>query len=117
MDSAYRYNTKVINIEIISWQNVLDRDYQSWQQDIIDTAKTKNFYKLLLTFSLFFLALGSFTTDFKQYNIYLIPANTADKYIKEFDDSLAETNVLKKYKTYTFYKKPSCASNTLPDKF
>ena len=58
-------NTKVINIEIIcsdkqahqnriktryktnpnkypSWQNVLDRDYQSWQQDIItiDTAKT-----------------------------------------------------------------------------
>ncbi|OEZ33207.1 hypothetical protein AS144_04240 [Francisella endosymbiont of Amblyomma maculatum] len=64
----------------------------------------KNFYKLLLAFSLFFVALGSFATDFKRYNIYIIPANTADKYIKEFDDFLAETNVLEKYKTTPFIK-------------
>ncbi|ALB01732.1 membrane protein [Francisella persica ATCC VR-331] len=50
------------------------------------------------------MALGNFATDFKQNNIYLIPENTADKYIKEFDDYLAKTNVLEKYKTTPFIK-------------
>ncbi|AJI45213.1 2'-5' RNA ligase family protein [Francisella tularensis subsp. novicida] len=66
--------------------------------------KHKLFYKLFILFAFLFIALDSFAENFKQYNIYLIPDTTADKYVKEFDDSLAKTNVLEKYKTTPFIK-------------
>ncbi|MBK2258788.1 2'-5' RNA ligase family protein [Francisella philomiragia] len=66
--------------------------------------KHKLFYKLFILFAFLFITLDSFADDFKQYNIYLIPDTTADKYVKEFDDSLAKTNVLEKYKTTPFIK-------------
>ncbi|MBK2109115.1 2'-5' RNA ligase family protein [Francisella tularensis] len=66
--------------------------------------KHKLFYKLFILFAFLFIALDSFAESFKQYNVYLIPDTTADKYVKEFDDSLAKTNVLEKYKTTPFIK-------------
>ena len=66
--------------------------------------KHKLFYKLFILFAFLFIALGSFAENFRQYNIYLIPDTTADKYVKEFDKSLAETDVLEKYKTTPFIK-------------
>lgn len=51
------------------------------------------FYKLLIAFTFLFVISNSFAENFKQYNVYLIPATTADNYVKEFDDSLAETDV------------------------
>ncbi|AVC44385.1 hypothetical protein B4919_06120 [Francisella tularensis subsp. novicida] len=66
--------------------------------------KHKLFYKLFILFAFLFIALDSFAENFKQYNVYLIPDTTADKYVKEFDDSLAKTNVLEKYKTTPFVK-------------
>ncbi|MDE5028366.1 2'-5' RNA ligase family protein, partial [Francisella tularensis subsp. holarctica] len=50
------------------------------------------------------MTLDSFAESYKQYNVYLIPDTTADKYVKEFDDSLAKSNVLEKYKTTPFIK-------------
>lgn len=66
--------------------------------------KHKLFYKLFILFAFLFITLDSFAESFKQYNVYLIPDTTADKYVKEFDDSLAKTNVLEKYKTTPFIK-------------
>ncbi|MBK2356724.1 2'-5' RNA ligase family protein [Francisella hispaniensis] len=66
--------------------------------------KHKLFYKLFVLFAFLFITLDSFADDFKQYNVYLIPDTTADKYVKEFDKSLTETNVLEKYKTTPFIK-------------
>ncbi|MBK2110902.1 2'-5' RNA ligase family protein [Francisella tularensis subsp. novicida FSC159] len=66
--------------------------------------KHKLFYKLFILFAFLFITLDSFAESFKQYNVYLIPDTTADKYVKEFDDSLAKTNVLEKYKTTPFVK-------------
>ncbi|OIN83301.1 2'-5' RNA ligase family protein [Francisella sp. TX07-6608] len=66
--------------------------------------KHKLFYKLFILFAFLFIALDSFAENFKQYNIYIIPDTTADKYVKEFDDSLAKTDVLEKYKTTPFIK-------------
>lgn len=62
------------------------------------------FYKLLIAFTFLFVISNSFAENFKQYNVYLIPETTADNYVKEFDDSLAETDVLEKYKTTPFIK-------------
>lgn len=66
--------------------------------------KHKLFYKLFILFAFLFITLDSFAESFKQYSVYLIPDTTADKYVKEFDDSLAKTNVLEKYKTTPFIK-------------
>ncbi|MEY8767383.1 2'-5' RNA ligase family protein [Francisella philomiragia] len=66
--------------------------------------KHKLFYKLFILFAFLFITLDSFAESFKQYNVYLIPDTTADKYVKEFDDSLAKTNILEKYKTTPFIK-------------
>ncbi|APD50585.1 2'-5' RNA ligase family protein [Francisella hispaniensis] len=66
--------------------------------------KHKLSYKLFILFAFLFITLDSFAKSFKQYNVYLIPDTAADKYIKEFDKSLAETNVLEKYKTTPFIK-------------
>ncbi|AJI74427.1 2'-5' RNA ligase superfamily protein [Francisella philomiragia subsp. philomiragia ATCC 25015] len=66
--------------------------------------KHKLFYKLFILFTFLFITLDSFAESFKQYNVYLIPDTTADKYVKEFDDSLDKTNVLEKYKTTPFIK-------------
>ncbi|MEY8701979.1 2'-5' RNA ligase family protein, partial [Francisella philomiragia] len=62
------------------------------------------FYRLFILVAFLFITLNSFADDFKQYNVYLIPDTTADKYVKEFDDSLAKTDVLEKYKTTPFIK-------------
>ncbi|MBK2093642.1 2'-5' RNA ligase family protein [Francisella philomiragia] len=67
--------------------------------------KHKLFYKLFILFAFLFITLDSFAESFKQYNVYLIPDTTADKYVKEFDKSLTETNVLEKYRTTPFIKK------------
>ncbi|MBK2255299.1 2'-5' RNA ligase family protein [Francisella philomiragia] len=67
--------------------------------------ENKNFFcKLLITFALLLISLNNFANSLKEYNIYLIPDITADKYVKEFDDSLAKTNVLEKYKITPFIK-------------
>lgn len=66
--------------------------------------KHKLFYKLFILFAFLFITLDSFAESFKQYNVYLIPDTTADKYVKEFDNSLAKTDVLEKYKTTPFIK-------------
>lgn len=66
--------------------------------------KHKLFYRLFILVAFLFITLNSFADDFKQYNVYLIPDTTADKYVKEFDDSLAKTDVLEKYKTTPFIK-------------
>lgn len=66
--------------------------------------KHKLFYKLFILFAFLFITLDSFAESFKQYNVYLIPDTTADKYVKEFDKSLTETNVLEKYRTTPFIK-------------
>lgn len=59
-------------------------------------------YKSLTMLLLFFVTLGSFAADLKEYNVYLIPANNADDYVKKFDSSLEKTDVLEKYKTTPF---------------
>ncbi|APC95782.1 2'-5' RNA ligase family protein [Francisella tularensis subsp. novicida] len=66
--------------------------------------KHKLFYKLFILFAFLFITLDSFAESFKQYNVYLIPDTTADNYVKEFDNSLAKTDVLEKYKTTPFIK-------------
>lgn len=66
--------------------------------------KHKLFYRLFILVDFLFITLNSFADNFKQYNVYLISDTTADKYVKEFDDSLAKTNVLEKYKTTPFIK-------------
>ncbi len=69
--------------------------------------KHKLFYKLFILFAFLFITLDSFAESFKQYNVYLIPDTTADNYVKEFDNSLAKTDVLEKYKTTPFIKNHS----------
>lgn len=60
--------------------------------------------RFFILIALSILALNSYAKNFKEYNIYLIPDATANKYVKEFGDSLAKAGVLEKYKTTPFIK-------------
>lgn len=61
--------------------------------------------KILLIITLNIIVLNSFaSSNLKQYDIFLIPSEKATNYIANFNKSLAETNILKKYSIVPFIK-------------
>lgn len=59
------------------------------------------FQKILVT-CLILITFNIFANDFKEYNVYLIPAKKAHDYIVKFDNSLKKTNILKQYNVTLF---------------
>ena len=62
------------------------------------------FLSKILVVGLMLVSFKAFANDATQYDIFLIPSQQAHNYIKTFDDSLATTGLLEKYKVTPFIK-------------